>query len=64
MVYFQGMVYFIYLALLSWYIIIIPDPEVGYKMELLWVMVIAHIIMLCFEILQIATDFIDYWASV
>ena len=64
--YVQGFFYFVYLALLAWYIVILPlpDEEVTYKMPFLWVIIVVHIILLSYEVLQIATDFIDYWANV
>jgi len=57
-VYGQGLIYIIYMILLSFFCIYFIDNH-----EFLILLFIVHILLFLYEVTQIATDFFDYWGD-
>ena len=58
-IYAQGMLYILYLVMLSFYCIVFVDSH-----TYLGVLFIVHVLLFMYEVIQIATDFYDYWKDV
>ena len=58
LVYLLGLTYVTYLVLLALHIVIFLDSQ-----AFLALLIFVHVLLLAFEVLQIATDFTEYWSS-
>ena len=58
-VYGQGLLYILYMILLSLYCILFRDGHPGFLIFLF----IVHVLLFLYEVTQIATDFFDYWGD-